>query len=65
MTRTRSSRRPLFESLESRSLQSMILLTSFKDPLPDPEPPPSKDEGNWPPIVYPILPPSGPSGPGS
>jgi hypothetical protein len=35
------------------------------DPLPDPEPDPGPDPGDNPPIVYPILPPSGPSGPGS
>ena len=35
------------------------------DPLPNPEPPPGPDPGDDPPIVYPILPPSGPSGPGS
>jgi hypothetical protein len=35
------------------------------DPLPNPEPPPGPDPGDNPPIVYPILPPSGPSGPGS
>ena len=35
------------------------------DPLPDPEPAPGPDPGDNPPIVYPVLPPSGPSGPGS
>lgn len=35
------------------------------DPLPDPEPAPGPDPGDNPPVVYPILPPSGPSGPGS
>jgi hypothetical protein len=35
------------------------------DPLPNPEPPPGPDPGDNPPVVYPILPPSGPSGPGS
>ncbi len=34
------------------------------DPLPNPEPDPGPDTGT-PPIVYPYLPPSGPSGPGS
>jgi hypothetical protein len=38
---------------------------SSSDPLPDPEPDPGPDPGDNPPIVYPILPPSGPSGPGS
>jgi hypothetical protein len=35
------------------------------DPLPNPEPPPGPDPGDNPPVVYPILPPSGPNGPGS
>jgi hypothetical protein len=35
------------------------------DPLPDPEPEPGPDPGDNPPINYPFLPPSGPSGPGS
>ena len=35
------------------------------DPLPHPEPPPGPDPGDNAPVVYPILPPSGPSGPGS
>ena len=35
------------------------------DPLPNPEPAPGPDPGDTPPIVYPFLPPSGPSGPGS
>jgi hypothetical protein len=35
------------------------------DPLPDPEPEPGPDPGDNPPIKYPFLPPSGPSGPGS
>jgi hypothetical protein len=35
------------------------------DPLPDPEPEPGPDPGDNPPIDYPFLPPSGPSGPGS
>ena len=34
------------------------------DPLPDPEPP-IPYPGDNPPIVYPVLPPSGPAGPGS
>jgi hypothetical protein len=37
----------------------------MNDPLPNPEPPPGPDPGDNPPVVYPILPPSGPSGPGS
>lgn len=39
--------------------------TRADDPLPNPEPPPGPDPGDNPPVVYPILPPSGPSGPGS
>jgi hypothetical protein len=35
------------------------------DPLPNPEPAPGPDPGDTPPIIYPFLPPSGPSGPGS
>jgi hypothetical protein len=35
------------------------------DPLPNPEPAPGPDPGDNPPVEYPILPPSGPSGPGS
>jgi hypothetical protein len=35
------------------------------DPLPDPEPEPGPDPGDNPPINYPFLPPSGPSGPGA
>jgi hypothetical protein len=35
------------------------------DPLPDPEPEPGPDPGDNPPVNYPFLPPSGPSGPGS
>jgi hypothetical protein len=38
---------------------------AVSDPLPNPEPPPGPDPGDNPPVVYPILPPSGPSGPGS
>jgi hypothetical protein len=34
------------------------------DPLPDPEPDPPPYPGDDPPIEYPILPPSGPIGPG-
>jgi hypothetical protein len=34
------------------------------DPLPPPEPPPGPDPGGDPPIGYPVLPPSGPIGPG-
>jgi hypothetical protein len=40
-------------------------LNASNDPLPNPEPAPGPDPGDNPPIVYPILPPSGPSGPGS
>ena len=36
----------------------------FDDPLPEPEPPPPYP-GDEPPIEYPVLPPSGPAGPGS
>lgn len=35
------------------------------DPLPAPEPNPIPYPGDSPPIVYPLLPPSGPAGPGS
>jgi hypothetical protein len=35
------------------------------DPLPDPEPAPPPYPGDDPPIEYPVLPPSGPIGPGS
>jgi hypothetical protein len=35
------------------------------DPIPNPEPAPGPDPGDNPPVVYPVLPPSGPSGPGS
>lgn len=35
------------------------------DPLPDPEPPPPPYPGDDPPIEYPVLPQSGPIGPGS
>jgi hypothetical protein len=35
------------------------------DPLPHPEGPPGPDPGDNPPVVYPALPPGGPSGPGS
>jgi hypothetical protein len=34
------------------------------DPLPDPEPDPPPYPGDDPPIEYPVLPPSGPIGPG-
>lgn len=55
------------ETLEPRSLQSVVLIHGGapSDPLPNPEPPPGPDPGDNPPVVYPILPPSGPSGPGS
>jgi hypothetical protein len=36
-----------------------------EDPLPEPEPAPPPYPGNDPPIDYPLLPPSGPAGPGS
>ncbi len=39
-------------------------LVAVSDPLPKPEHPPVLAADN-PPVVYPILPPSGPSGPGS
>jgi hypothetical protein len=35
------------------------------DPLPEPEPAPPPYPGDNPPIEYPLLPPSGPAGPGS
>jgi hypothetical protein len=54
------------EALERRSFLSRLgLVAAFSDPLPNPEPPPGPDPGDNPPVVYPILPPSGPSGPGS
>jgi hypothetical protein len=40
-------------------------VVAASDPLPKPEPPPGPDPGDNPPVVYPILPPSGPNGPGS
>jgi hypothetical protein len=40
-------------------------IVRVSDPLPHPEPPPRPDPGDNPPVVYPIIPPSGPSGPGS
>ena len=42
-----------------------VSVAKISDPLPNPEPPPGPDPGDNPPVVYPILPPSGPSGPGS
>jgi hypothetical protein len=36
-----------------------------EDPLPEPEPAPPPYPGDDPPIDYPLLPPSGPAGPGS
>jgi hypothetical protein len=51
------------EALESRL--SLSRVGSLADPLPNPEPPPGPDPGDNPPFVYPIIPPSGPSGPGS
>jgi hypothetical protein len=36
-----------------------------EDPLPQPEPAPPPYPGDDPPIDYPLLPPSGPAGPGS
>jgi hypothetical protein len=62
MDRQSRNRRPSLESLESRLSQSGLMLS---DPLPNPEPPPGPDLGDNPPIIYPILPTSGPSGPGS
>jgi hypothetical protein len=35
------------------------------DPLPEPEPAPPPYPGDYPPIEYPLLPPSGPAGPGA
>lgn len=63
---------PLIISPTSLSPYAMILKNDDEedddggdhDPLPNPEPPPGPDPGNNPPIVYPFLPPSGPSGPG-
>ena len=39
--------------------------TDDADPLRKPVPAPHPNTGDGPPIVYPVLPPSGPSGPGS
>ena len=49
---------------EAQAAVHDIAATS-SDPLPNPEPPPGPDPGDNPPFVYPIIPPSGPSGPGS
>jgi hypothetical protein len=38
--------------------------TMKDDPLPEPEPVPPPYPGDDPPIEYPLLPPSGPAGPG-
>ncbi len=40
-----------------------VRVSGLDDPLPEPEPPPSYP-GDEPPIEYPVLPPSGPAGPG-
>ena len=40
-----------------------IRTSGLDDPLPRPEPPPTYPGGD-PPIEYPVLPPSGPAGPG-
>jgi len=47
-------------------LMSTIQATELDDPdpLPDPAPAPIPCPGNDPPIDYPLLPPSGPAGPG-
>jgi hypothetical protein len=49
------------------SLTSTVPATSLddEDPLPEPEPAPPPYPGDYPPIEYPLLPPSGPAGPGS
>lgn len=60
--RSERSVSPRLEVLETRTSLSTV---AFKDPLPNPEPPPGPDPGDNPPIVYPVLPVSGPSGPGS
>ncbi len=65
-----------WESLDLRVSASMVAVTGLTvgavtkvavtcadDPLPEPEPPPSYP-GDEPPIDYPVLPPSGPAGPG-
>jgi hypothetical protein len=59
-----------FDSLELRlSLTTLavpvVSIPAADDPLPDPEPPPPPDPGNCPPVEYPVLPSSGPPGPGS
>lgn len=66
MNRRSRKNRPSLESLEARTSLSVVLIHggAAGDPLPNPEPPPSPEVPLGP-VVYPILPPSGPSGPGS
>jgi hypothetical protein len=52
-------------SLNPEARAAVHEIAAMSDPLPNPEPPPGPDPGDNPPVVYPILPPSGPSGPGS
>ena len=62
----------MIETLELRRLPSAAAVLSAavrpvaddKDPLPEPEPAPPSYPGDEPPIDYPLLPPSGPAGPG-
>ncbi len=63
-----------FETLEWKISPSSLVATAAvtastnaegSDPAPSPEPAPNPDGSEPPPIVYPYLPPSGPSGPGS
>jgi hypothetical protein len=47
------------------TLQAVQSDADDNNPLPDPEPAPPPYRGDDPPIEYPVLPPSGPIGPGS
>ena len=53
-------------SVMAASLTSTVHATNLEeeDPLPEPEPAPPPYPGDDPPIEYPLLPPSGPAGPG-
>jgi len=54
-------------SIVATSSTATLNATQFgdDDPPPQPEPPLPPDPGDDPPIEYPLLPPSGPAGPGS
>jgi hypothetical protein len=61
-----------FEWLEIRRAPGAVQVAAERpveldddDPLPQPEPAPPPYPGDDPPIDYPLLPPSGPAGPGS